>query len=283
MKRILVMTPLTMILIACQIPFAAAQENSKPVPAFQIFDNLYYVGLDSVCAYILKTSGGLILVDTLYEKFADQIPKSMQQLKLNPKDIKYIIVTHAHTDHTGGANALQALTGARVGMAEGDWQMNGLGTYTSSGGQHRQFKPIRRDLVIKDGDTLTLGDTTIKFYITPGHTPGVTSIEFPVFDQGKRYKAFMFGGMGLNTVNGARVAQQFVDSVKRVMAVPDVQVNITNHPEPAQIFERARKLQARKPGDPHPYVDPEGFRTWLQTTLAAGQKKVEAERAANRP
>src|SRR6267143_712919 len=172
MKRILVMTSLTMMLIACQIPFAAAQENSKPVQAVQIFDNLYYVGLDSVCAYILKTSGGLILVDTLYEKFADQIPKSMQQLKLNP-----------------------------------------------------------RDLVIKDGDTLTLGDTTIKFYITPGHTPGVTSIEFPVFDQGKRYKAFMFGGMGLNTVNGARVAQQFVDSVKRVMAVPDVRVNITNHPE----------------------------------------------------
>src|SRR2546430_17609873 len=114
----------TMIMTVWQVPFAAAQENSKPVPAFQIFDNLYYVGLDSVCAYILKTSGGLILVDTLYEKFADQIPKSMQQLKLNPKDIKYIIVTHAHTDHTGGANALQALTGARVGMAEGDWQMN---------------------------------------------------------------------------------------------------------------------------------------------------------------
>src|SRR5436309_13688082 len=103
MKRILVMTSLTMMLIACQIPFAAAQENSKPVPAFQIFDNLYYVGLDSVCAYILKTSGGLILVDTLYE---------------------------------------------------------------SSGGQHRQFKPIRRDLVIKDGDTLTLVYTTIKFYLT---------------------------------------------------------------------------------------------------------------------
>src|SRR2546429_22773 len=169
MRRILV-------IMLFMIPFAAAQEGSKPVPPFQIFDNLYYVGLDSVCA-----------------EFSDQIPKSMQQLKLNPADIKYIILTHAHTDHTGGANALQALTKARVGMAEGDWQMNSLGTYMSSGGQHRQFKPIRRDLVIKDGDTLTLGDTTIKFYITPGHTPGVTSIEFPVFDQGKRYKAFMFG------------------------------------------------------------------------------------------
>src|SRR5437016_8982090 len=153
----------TMIMTVWQVPFAAAQENSKPVPAFQIFDNLYYVGLDSVCAYILKTSGGLILIDTLYEEFADQIPKSMQQVKLNPKDIKYIIVTHAHTDHTGGANALQDLTGARVGMAEADWQMNSTGTYMSSRGERRQFKPIRRDLVIKEGDTLTLGDTTIRF------------------------------------------------------------------------------------------------------------------------
>src|SRR2546430_6689485 len=107
--------------------------------------------------------------------------------------------------------------------------MNGLRSYKSSERKHRQFKPIRRDLVIKDGDTLTPGDTTIKFYVTPGHTPGVTSIEFPVFDQGKRYKAFMFGGMGTNTVNGIRSAEQFVNSVKRVMAVPDGQGNITNH------------------------------------------------------
>jgi glyoxylase-like metal-dependent hydrolase (beta-lactamase superfamily II) len=140
--RILVCAFLTVVMAAWQMP-AWAQENSKPVPAFQIFDNLYYVGLNSVCAYILKTSGGLILIDTLYEEFADQIPKSMQQVKLNPKDIKYIIITHAHTDHTGGANALQALTGARVGMADADWQMNGTGTYMSSRGERRQFKPIK--------------------------------------------------------------------------------------------------------------------------------------------
>src|SRR2546428_4750543 len=120
MKRILVMTSLTMILIACQIPFAAAQENSKPVPAFQIFDNLYYVGLDSVCAYILKTSGGFILVDTLYEKIADQIPKTLQPLKLNPKKIKYIIVTHPHTDHTRCANAYHVPTGPLGWHAVGD-------------------------------------------------------------------------------------------------------------------------------------------------------------------
>jgi|SRR5207249_2956979 len=283
MKRILAVTFFRLILIVTQCQIAAAQEGSKPVPPFRIFDNLYYVGLDSVSAYILKTSGGLILIDSLYQEFADHIPMAMQQLNLNPKDIKYIIVTHAHTDHSGGANAIQKLSGARVGMAEGDWQMNSLGTYMSSGGQRRIFEPIRRDLVIKEGDALSLGDTTVKFYVTPGHTPGVTSLEFPVLDQGKRYKAFLFGGIGLNTVMGVRAAQQFVDSVRRVMAVPDVQVNITNHPEAAQILERARKLPTRKPGNPLPFLDPQGFRMWLQTMLESGQKKLEAERAANRP
>src|SRR3989442_1974278 len=114
MKRILVMTSLTMMLIACQIPFAAAQENSKPVPAFQIFDNLYYVGLDSVCAYILKTSGGFIFVDTLYEKIACEISQNLQHAKLNPKNNKEIIVPHTHPDQHQGPNALQGLTGATV-------------------------------------------------------------------------------------------------------------------------------------------------------------------------
>jgi metallo-beta-lactamase class B len=283
MKRILAAAFFTLTLIGTQCQIAAAQEGSKPIPPFQIFDNLYYVGLDSVSAYILKTSGGLILIDSLYQEFADHIPMAMQQLNLNPKDIKYILVTHAHTDHSGGANAIQKRSGARVGMAEGDWQMNSPGTYMSSGGQRRVFEPIHRDLIIKDGDTLKLGETTLKFYVTPGHTPGVTSLEFPVLDQGKTYKAFLFGGIGLNTVTGVRAAQQFVESVRRVMAVPDVQVNITNHPEAAQILERAKKLPSRKPGDPHPFVDPQRYRTWLQSMLDSGQKKLEAERAANRP
>src|SRR3989442_14293929 len=113
MKRILVMTSLTMMLIACQIPFAAAQENSKPVPAFQIFDNLYYVGLDSVCAYILKTSGGFILGGRLYEKIVGQNPKFKGQAKINPQKNKNTNVTHPHTKHNPGANAFTAVMGAR--------------------------------------------------------------------------------------------------------------------------------------------------------------------------
>jgi metallo-beta-lactamase class B len=273
----------TLALLLTQAHTAPAQDDLRPTAPFRIFDNLYYVGLQSVSSYVLKTSQGLILIDATYEETANQIPQNMQQLGLNPRDVKYIIVTHAHTDHVGGAAALQKLTGARVGMAEGDWEMYSKGGYTSSQGQKRVFPALKRDLVIKDGDTIKVGDTTVKMYITPGHTPGVTSLEFPVMEQGKTYKAFIFGGLGLNTVNGVRATEQYIASVKRVMAMPGLEVNITNHPEGAQIFQKRDKLTARKAGEANPYVDPNGYRAYLQTLLTNAEKKLVTEKAANRP
>lgn len=283
MKRISAITFFTVVLLGAQSIIAAAQDDLTPTPPFKIFDNLYHVGIRSVSAYILQTSQGLILIDATYQESSGEIIKSMQQIGLNPKDIKYVIVTHAHSDHAAGAPAIQALSGARVGMAEGDWEMYSKGGYISSQGVNRVFPPMRRDLVIKDGDTLTLGDTTVKMYVTPGHTRGVTSMEFQVIDQGRRYKAAMFGGTGLNTVNGVRTTEQYIASVRRMMALPDLQVNLTNHPEGAQIFQRRDRLASRKQGDAHPYVDPQGLRTYFGTLLANAERKLAAERAAGRP
>mgnify|MGYP001576302457 CR=1 FL=1 len=125
---------------------------------------------------------------------------------------------------------------------------------------------------VQDGDSLTLGYTVLKLYVTPGHTPGVTSLEFPVSDQGRKYKAFMFGGIGLNTVNGVKAVQQYIDSVRRVMTIPDVQVSLSNHPN-------ARGLQDLRDKK----LDPEGFRTSMRLLLANAEKKLEAEKTANRP
>lgn len=287
MKPILVLSFCVLVLIAVQgdpalAQIADRQADDKPATPFQVFDNLYYVGFESACAWVLKTSQGLILIDTGYVQFEDHIPGAMQQLGLNPKDIKYIFINHAHTDHTGAANALKKLTGARIGMAEGDWQFQASGTYMNSQGIPRKFTPIPRDMVIKDGDTLTLGDTTLKFYVLPGHTPGDTTIEFTALDQGKRYKTFLFSGLG-TAFTGVNAAQEHLDRVKRIMAAPDVQVTLSDHTAGIELFERAAKLKTRKPGDPHPFVDPAAFRSSMQLRVAAAEKKLAEERAANRP
>ena len=81
------------------------------------------------------------MIDTLYDNFSDHTLKSIEQLGMNPKDVKYVIVTHGHNDHVGGAKTVQSVTGARLVMAEGDWVMSKL----------------PRDIVVKDGDTIKKG------------------------------------------------------------------------------------------------------------------------------
>ncbi len=187
--------------------------------------------------------------------------------------------THGHIDHFGGAKLIQSLSDARIGLTEADWA---LMEKSNRNGADAIVHKGDRDMVIRDGDVLTLGDTTLKFYITPGHTPGVASMEFPVYDQGKTYKAFLFGGHNV-TSNQPEAFEMFIASVKRLQAtLQDVDVSLTSHPWAADILERAEKLAARKPGDPNPYVAPaeisrpsckSGWKT-RKNRLAAPEKTV---------
>ncbi len=278
-----------LILFLATSPVAARQQadrqaDDKPAQPFQVFDNLYYVGFESACAWVIKTSQGLILIDSGYVNMLDHIPGAMRQLGLNFSDGKYLLINHAHTDHTGAANHFKELNrGLRIGMAEGDWQFQASGTYMNSQGIPRKFTAIPRDMVIKDQETLTLGDTTLKFHVLPGHTPGDTTIEFMAIDGNRRYKTFLFSGLG-TAFTGARAAQEHLDKIKRIMAAPDVQVTLSDHTMGIDLFEKAAKLKARRPGDAHPFVDgPAAFSRAMQPRLADAEKKLAEERAANRP
>jgi metallo-beta-lactamase class B len=249
-------------------------DTAKMVKPFKLFDNLYYVGIDQVSAYLLVTDKGLILIDALYGKYADHIPEACRELGFDPKQIKYILCTHGHFDHCEGAERIKQLTHARIGMTAPDWdeaEWKTKAPYTSV------TTKMTRDWVIKDGDVLTLGRTTLHFYQTPGHTPGVLSIAFPVRDQGKTYNAFMFGGVGLN-FDGVERTEMYLHSVDRIMAMKGIQVNITNHPGPGTIFEKAKLLVARKTGEPNPYVAPEEFQAWLVELKKAAEDKLLEEK-----
>ena len=145
------------------------QDNpeAQKVEAFQVFDNLYYVGAKWVAAWLLETDQGLILFDTLYGDLTDLVIDGIRELGFEPDDVRYVIVTHAHYDHIGGARRFQEEFGSVVMMSEADWQM------TEEDAVYRNYpKPIRH-LSVSDGSTLNLGRVRLRFMVTPGHTPGV--------------------------------------------------------------------------------------------------------------
>lgn len=242
----------------------------QQVAPFQVFDNLYYVGADWVAAWLLKTSEGLILMDSLYGDLVPLIEEGVTELGFDPADIRYVLVTHAHFDHAGGAKHFQDTYGATVGMVEEDWQL------AAGKPDFRDYPRPEKQLVIKDGDTLTLGDTTITFHHTPGHTLGVNSMQFTVYDQGRPHQAFMMGGAGLN-FRGKQRVQAYVASLERIKRIEGIDVNIPNHASSGEVFERAKALTARQPGEAHPFVDPSAFQTWLDQLIANGRKQLLQE------
>jgi glyoxylase-like metal-dependent hydrolase (beta-lactamase superfamily II) len=104
--------------------YRASQANNieyQKIAPFKVMDNLYYVGIGSVSVWLIPTSQGLILIDAAQEPFVDTVIENVRKVGFEPKNIKYLLLSHGHLDHFGGANKIQKLTGARVGLSAADW------------------------------------------------------------------------------------------------------------------------------------------------------------------
>ena len=243
------------------------------IAPFQVFDNLYYVGARWVSAWLLVSDQGLILFDALYGDLTDIAINGIRELGFNPDDIRYVIVSHAHYDHIGGARRLQEEFGSVVMMTEADWNM------TTEPAVYQEYPTPIRHLSVSDGSTLNLGRTRLRFMQTPGHTPGVLSTRFTVYDNGYPHEAFLFGGAGLN-FSGVERTEIYINSIERLMQMENIEVNIPNHPDSVEIFERYEILQDRQDGDLHPFVDPESWDAWLDILMRNALGKLEREREA---
>ena len=241
------------------------------IAPFQVFDNLYYVGARWVSAWLLVSDQGLILFDALYGDLTDIAINGIRELGFDPDDIRYVIVSHAHYDHIGGARRLQEEFGSVVMMTEADWNM------TTEPAVYQEYPTPIRHLSVSDGSTLNLGRTRLRFMQTPGHTPGVLSTRFTVYDNGYPHDAFLFGGAGLN-FSGVERTEIYINSIERLMQMENIEVNIPNHPDSGEIFERYEILQDRHDGDLHPFVDPESWDAWLDILMRNALGKLERER-----
>ncbi|MBC2852068.1 MBL fold metallo-hydrolase [Cetobacterium sp. 8H] len=173
---------------------AILHDNTPLAPA-KVFDNVYCIGTKSVVAWAIKTEKGIILIDAMWDDTdAKTIINGMKKLGLNPEEIKYIIVTHGHGDHYGGANYLRNKYNAKVVMTKVDEiLMNTLNTGANSSRSPKT--PV--DIYVNDGDKITLGQTSVEIVETPGHTPGGISLIFPTTNDGKKEVVAMWGGTGI--------------------------------------------------------------------------------------
>jgi metallo-beta-lactamase class B len=243
---------------APQGPPARSAWHAEPA---KVFDNLYFVGQTEYSAWAVTTSDGIIVVDAIWDySVEDEIVNGLIKLGLDPAKIKYVLVSHGHIDHAGGAQYLQEHFGAHVILSAADWDLLDRDT-------GRWPKP-KRDMVAVDGQKLTLGDTTLTLYLTPGHTLGTISTLIPVKDGGTPHVVAEWGGTAFNWLRSperyitpdrpnkfwfetySRSAQRFRD----IAAKAGADVLISNHTIYDGTTTKLPELAKRKPGDPNPYV-----------------------------
>lgn len=255
--------------------WVAWESPEQAVEPFQIFDNLYYVGIDWVAAYVLETSEGLIVIDALYGKWVNTLVSNIRKLGLDPDDIRYVLVTHGHFDHHGGAAQLQRRFGAKVVMTEEDWDL------VEAEPGHPLFAAgvPTRDIVAQDGDIITLGDTSVTLMKTPGHTPGVLTLGYQVKDGADVYNAITLGGVGLN-FSGVERTQLYLSSYARLREMAEgVSVSLPNHAAMGRVFELRDELAGRQPGEPHPFVNAQAYLAALAKFVENAEAKLVAEKA----
>ncbi|HWY66713.1 MAG TPA: MBL fold metallo-hydrolase [Rhizomicrobium sp.] len=215
----------------------------------RVFDNVYWVGTKINSAWAIKTSAGIILLDTMYNYAAEtEIVDGLKKLGLDPATIKYVIVSHGHGDHDEGAKMLQDRYGTHVIMGAPDWDAITKANNMPGG-------VPKRDMVATNGMKVTLGEETVTIYLTPGHTLGTLSMLFPVKDNGKTLEVAYSGGMGFNFPRSPErfdtyiaSARKFADAAKAAGAT----IIFSNHSMYDQAWTRSR--WQRKPGEVSPFV-----------------------------
>lgn len=229
---------------------APARETWFIEPA-KVFDNLYFVGSKIHNSWALKTSAGIILLDTLFTyNSEEEIVGGLKKLGLDPATVKYVIISHAHADHVGGAKLMQDRFGSHIVMGGPDWD-----SIERSVNGYPLGKP-KRDIVADDGQKITLGDTSVTIVTTPGHTPGTLSMIFTVKDKGKPLVVAYSGGTAFNFPSTAANFDTYINSQNKMAAAAaaaGATVLMSNHSEFDNAVTKIKMLAARKPGEPHPF------------------------------
>ena len=245
----------------------------RAVPGFKIAGNLYWVGTADLAVYLINTPEGNILINSDFPEDVPLIRKSIEQLGFKYADTRILLSSHAHGDHDAATGIIQKETDARVMIMDGD-----VAEVEST----RPGRPgAHVDRVLHDGDTVTLGGSTMTAHLTPGHTKGCTTWTMQVNESGRRLNAVIIGSPNVNagTVlvgnkNYPQIAQDYVKTFKVLKSLP-VDLFLGSH---GAYFGMLAKYDRLKNGGMNPFIDPAGYRAYVEEREGTFLKVLEEQK-----
>jgi len=251
------------------------EDQNTQFPPHKIIGNIYYVGTNSLASFLVTTPQGHILINTSYERTVPIIKDSVEKLGFKFSDIKVILGSHAHGDHMEGDAAAKELTGAQVmAMAE---DVPALERMRPGGKPH----PI--DKVLHDREEVQLGRTTLRAYLTPGHTRGCTTWTMNVQEGGKNLLVVIIGSLGMNpgfvlvnNKDAPNIVEEFEHAYTVMKSLP-ADVPLGSHPAMYNLAEKYPRLGST---GPNPFIDPNGYKMELATVERVYRAALQEQRKA---
>jgi metallo-beta-lactamase class B len=288
-RRFAVLLPLAAL---AALPAAAQQDATwrswnQPVEPFRIAGNLYYVGASDVTAFLLTGKQGHVLLDGGFAETAPLVREAVRKLGFRLEDVEILLNSHAHADHAGGLAALKEWSGATLLASAADAPLlaaGGKGDYLF--GDRLTFPAVRPDRTVADGETVRLGEIALTAHLTPGHTPGCTTWTTTVEEGGRTYRVVFLGGTKVNP--GAKltgmpaypkIGADYERTFATLKALP-VDIFLAAHGAFFDLTEKAAAWRHRKGANP--FIDPEGYRRFVERTEREFRDQLAKDRAAGR-
>lgn len=266
-------------LAACQADETSRSWN-QPVEPFRIAGNLYYVGATDITSYLITTPDGHILLDGGFVETVPLIRDSVKKLGFRMEDVKILLHSHAHYDHVGGLAAIKEQTGAKLVASKEDAPLlarGGKGDPVLA--DKLPFPPVQADRLVKDGDTVTLGGITLTAHLTPGHTPGCTTWAMKVEDGGKRRDVVFVCSTSIlpetrlgKDESYPGITGDYARTFRVLRGLP-CDIFLASHGSFFSLLDKAERLRK---GEPNPFVDPEGYRGYVERKEKDFRERLEA-------
>ncbi len=252
-----------------------------PTEPFHIIDNIYYVGTQGLGSYLFTTDEGHILLDGALEESVPHIKANIEQLGFELTDVKYLLNSHAHFDHSAGLAQLKAESGAQMVAMEGDVSALEGGFYLGSP-RIAAFDapPVKVDRIVQDGDTVELGGQVLIAHHTPGHSRGCTSWGTTASAYGDNYEVLVFcsASVAANRLVGTPQYEDIVDDYRFTFEKAkgmSVHIPLAPHPE---FFDLLEKRDANAADDSeNRFIDPTGFAEYIAAQESAFEAALEQQ------